>query len=78
MIPTAWHCPACNAYHAPHVDTCPKATQAQLRGPATLGGGMMKIVGCACDGTKPCGNAACPYGLPASNMGPWAQTVIPC
>lgn len=22
--PKAWHCPNCNAYHAPHVDTCPK------------------------------------------------------
>ena len=19
-----WHCPSCNAYHGPHVDTCPK------------------------------------------------------
>lgn len=22
-----WHCPSCNAYHGPHVDTCPKPTQ---------------------------------------------------
>lgn len=22
--PKAWHCPNCCAYHAPHVDTCPK------------------------------------------------------
>lgn len=22
--PKAWHCPNCNAYHAPHVETCPK------------------------------------------------------
>lgn len=23
--PTAWFCPACQAHHAPHVSTCPRA-----------------------------------------------------
>lgn len=31
--PKAWHCPSCNAYHAPHVDTCPKP-----KPPVNLGG----------------------------------------
>lgn len=28
----AWHCPACNAYHAPHCDTCPVPTRYGLPG----------------------------------------------
>lgn len=28
--PKAWHCPACNAYHAPHVDTCPNPAQVAI------------------------------------------------
>ncbi len=31
----AWHCPACNAYHAPHCDTCPTQVTAPYYVPRT-------------------------------------------
>jgi hypothetical protein len=37
-----WHCPSCNAYHGPHVDTCPNprklAFQAVNEQPSYLNG----------------------------------------
>lgn len=58
----AWHCPSCNRYHAPHVETCPgsKTHPAfQFRPFHPKPGELPAYDPCAdCKGA--CGNAACP------------------
>lgn len=70
----AWFCPACQKYHAPHVETCPAGAQPGSA-PASPGiapwgvpytpyprsAALVPYDPCAaCDRAGACGNAACP------------------
>ncbi|GGD31977.1 hypothetical protein [Aureimonas glaciei] len=36
MTRTAWHCPHCDLWHGPHIDTCPHGQKASPAQPEAL------------------------------------------
>ena len=36
MTRTAWHCPHCDLWHGPHIDTCPRGQTAAAAPPDAL------------------------------------------
>lgn len=56
----AWFCPACQKYHAPHVDTCPGAKIPLPLGYVVLPEVVRPLNDFCANCKDVCGNAACP------------------